>query len=260
MRAAMVAAVKAIAAALHDGRARAGRYRAERGRLMGQQDPRIISYMTLRQAVGYLGVLLPFVLALGNGLALSGGLQQSLSDYYHTGMRGVLVGALCVIGAFLLAYHGYDRWDSLFSNAAGAGAVGVALFPTPPNHPSAAATIAGYFHFAFGTVMFSSLIVMALWLFRKTDPRNTPARPKRVRDIVYLVCGIVMLVSLSLAGIASLPFAAGLSSLDPVFWMESTAVVAFGVSWLIKGQMVLRDQPPLRRRFGAGRRVRVSSR
>lgn len=208
-------------------------------------DPRIISYMTLRQAVGYLGILLPFVLAAGDWLIFRGGLQQSVSNYYYTGMRGVLVGGLCVIGAFLLAYHGYDRWDGLFTNAAGIGAVGVALFPTPPNNPSTRATIVGYFHFAFGTVMFVSLIVIALWLFRKTGPDGGRTRMKQLRDRVYLVCGIVMLVALSFAGIASLPFATALNPINPVFWGEATAIVAFGVSWLVKGQAILRDKQPL---------------
>ena len=201
--------------------------------------------MTLRQAVGYLGILLPALLAAGNWLIFSGGLRQSVSDYYYTGMRGVLVGGLCVIGAFLIAYYGYDRWDKLFTNAAGIGAVGVALFPTPPDNPSARATIVGYFHFGFGALMFSSLIVIALWLFRKTDPNSAPTQVKRIRDRVYLLCGIVMLMSLSLAGIASLPFATGLNNLNPVFWMESTAIIAFGVSWLVKGQAILPDKQPL---------------
>jgi hypothetical protein len=204
-------------------------------------DPRIISYLTLRKAVGYLGMLLPVALLAGNWVIFSGGLQQAVSDYYYTGMRDVLVGGLCVIGAFLLAYHGYDRWDSLFTNAAGVGAVGVALFPTPPDHPSARANIVGDFHFAFGSVMFASLIVIALWLFRKTGPGGR-THAKQIRDTVYLICGLIMLVSLALAGIVSLPFAAGLNSLNPVFWLQAIAIAAFGVSWLVKGQAILADK------------------
>jgi hypothetical protein len=30
--------------------------------------------------------------------------------------------------------------------------------------------------------------------------------------------------------------------LTPVFWLESLAVVAFGVSWLTKGETILKDQ------------------
>jgi hypothetical protein len=217
--------------------------------IMGQAgywDTHLISYLTLRKAVGYVGISLPFVLAAGNRLIFAGGLQQSLSDYFYTGMRGVLVGGLCVIGAFLLAYCGNDRWDGLVTNVTGIGAVGVALCPTPPSHPSFQATIAGYCHYAFGGLLFTGLIVIALWLFRKADPGHRPGPRWQLRDRTYLTCGIVMVVALALAGIASLPFVGtGVSRLDPVFWLESAAIAAFGVSWLVKGQAILRDKQPL---------------
>lgn len=72
-------------------------------------DPRLVSYLTLRKAIGLLGLLLPLILAVGERLIFSRGLRESVSGYYYTGMRGVLVGGLCAIGAFLLAYRGYDR-------------------------------------------------------------------------------------------------------------------------------------------------------
>ena len=31
-------------------------------------------------------------------------------------------------------------------------------------------------------------------------------------------------------------------SLAPIFWLESLAVVAFGVSWLTKGEAILKDE------------------
>jgi hypothetical protein len=33
-----------------------------------------------------------------------------------------------------------------------------------------------------------------------------------------------------------------IKKLDPVFWLESLAVVAFGVSRLTKGEMILKDE------------------
>jgi hypothetical protein len=208
-------------------------------------DPRVMSYMTLRKAVGCVGILLPFVLAGGNWLLFSGRLQQSVSDYFYTGMRGILVGGLCVIGAFLLAYRGHDRWDSRVTNAAGIGAVGVALCPTPPSHPSFDATVAGYCHFAFGALMFTALAVIALWLFRKTGPGHARSPRSQLRDRIYLACGIVMVTSLALTGVATLPLATGLSNLDPVFWLETAATASFGVCWVVKGQAILRDKQPL---------------
>ena len=31
-------------------------------------------------------------------------------------------------------------------------------------------------------------------------------------------------------------------SLDPLFWLESIVIVAFGVSWSVKGEAILRDE------------------
>jgi len=32
-----------------------------------------------------------------------------------------------------------------------------------------------------------------------------------------------------------------LQALDPVFWLETAAVLAFGISWLTKGEAILAD-------------------
>ena len=74
----------------------------------------VISYLTLRKAVGILGIALPFLLAFG-GMLLDRkyGVHSSISGYYYTGMRNVLVGTLCAIGTFMMSYRGYERRDDL---------------------------------------------------------------------------------------------------------------------------------------------------
>ncbi len=69
----------------------------------------IISYLTLRKAIGLLGIALPFVLALGAVFCSRTEIQSSVSSYYHTSMGDVFVGILFVIGFFLLSYRGYER-------------------------------------------------------------------------------------------------------------------------------------------------------
>ena len=60
----------------------------------------VISYLSLRKAIGFIGLLLPVVLALGNLLLGSAGLETSISRYYYTNMGNVFVGSLCAIGTF----------------------------------------------------------------------------------------------------------------------------------------------------------------
>ena len=56
------------------------------------------SYLALRKAVGWIGILLPFILMFGVFLIFKGEIiQESISHYYHTGMGDVFVGALCAV-------------------------------------------------------------------------------------------------------------------------------------------------------------------
>ncbi len=38
------------------------------------------------------------------------------------------------------------------------------------------------------------------------------------------------------------PVSASLKSYHPIFWLETTAILSFGVSWLTKGEAILKDQ------------------
>src|SRR3954465_1447801 len=93
-------------------------------------DGLVVSYMTLRKAIGVLGVALPVVLVAG-GLILFGGhgLQPTISDYYGTPMGDGFGGLLFAIGLFLFSYRGFNWRDELAGKIACAFAVGVALFP-----------------------------------------------------------------------------------------------------------------------------------
>src|SRR5262249_30278534 len=139
------------------------------------RDPGLISYLTLRKFVGLIGISLPFALVIIHTLlAHQAVLLGSVSGYYYTDVRGVLVGSLCAIGVFLFAYHGYNDWDDRLTNAAGVFAIGVALFPTAPVNPSPLARNISYVHLACAGLLFAVLAVIPLWQFPKTDPWKGP--------------------------------------------------------------------------------------
>src|SRR5256885_9844414 len=98
----------------------------------------VISYLSLRKAIGFIGLFLPFVLVLGKILFDSAGLETSISAYYYTKVGNVFVGSLCAIGTFLMSYRGFDLKDQVAGKLGGLFAVTVALFPTSPKDvPSA---------------------------------------------------------------------------------------------------------------------------
>ncbi len=205
-------------------------------------DARLISYLTLRKFIGLIGILLPFALVIINILlARKVVMQGSMSGYYYTDVRGVLVGSLCAIGVFLFAYRGYGGWDDALTDAAGLFAIGVALFPTAPANPSPEARNIGYVHLTFAGSLFAVLAVIALWQFTKTGPGTERTAQKKKRDLVYRICGIVIAVCLVLVPIESLVIGAPIQRFQPLFWLEAVAVVAFGVAWLVKGEAILKD-------------------
>ena len=96
---------------------------------------------------------------------------------------------------------------------------------------------------------------MALFLFTKTGGAAPSAR-KRVRNIVYRVSGITILLAIGLIAVDKLVLGGSWSSgTSFVFWMETVAVTAFGAAWLTKAEVVLKD-----READSGEVVRTSAR
>lgn len=207
----------------------------------GPNDSLVISYLSLRKAIGIIGLALPFALALGKIFFESPGIQASISGYYYTVMRDVFVGSLCAIAVFLMSYRGYERKDEVAGDLAFVFALGVALFPTTPD-TSPVVTAVGALHSLSAACLFLTLAFFALVLFRKTDPNRAPTRRKVQRNTVYTVCGYTILACIVLIAVVGLlSDDSPVKKLDPVFWLESAAVVAFGVSWLTKGEAILTD-------------------
>src|SRR5215510_8115997 len=96
----------------------------------------IISFQTLRKAIGYLGISMPIIVRLGAYYFEGIPSNESISAYYYTVMRDVFVGTLFAIGVFLFCYRGPNTQDNVLTNIAGACAVAIGLFPTEPiYHP-----------------------------------------------------------------------------------------------------------------------------
>lgn len=202
----------------------------------------VFSYLTLRKTIGILGTAFPFLLYFGALIIFGTGIQDSISSYYYTNMGDVFVGTLCVIGFFLFSYKGYEFKDDLAGDLACIFAVGVALFPTMHDGvTSDTERIIAIVHFAFATLFFATLIYFSLYLFTKSDPNEAPTPEKLRRNKLYKICGYAMIVSIALIIVYFiLPDSIKLpiKSRNPVFWLESIAVIAFGISWLTKGEAI----------------------
>lgn len=205
-------------------------------------DAHVLSYMGLRKTVGVIAIALPLVLVFGRWGLAGVGMESSISAYYYTGMRDVLVGSLCAIAMFLLSYKGYERQDDIAGDMACAFALGIALFPTvPAGDPTPAQIVLGRLHAFCAGAFFLTLAYFSLVLFRKGVRHPTPR--KVLRNRVYTVCGWTIVgCVLGLGIVHLLPREAAAHQLNPIFWLEAVGIWAFGWSWFTKGEGILSDQ------------------
>jgi hypothetical protein len=226
------------------------------------------SYVYFRIFIGWIGIVFPFVLLAGRLLFDRAQLLPSISDYnYSYSMRNVFVGGLVAIGMLLIAYK-YERVDNVASTLAGLAAMGVAFFPTTPTPTSPNQTpthnevLVGDAHFAFAIIFFLILAYMALFVFTRPAPplarvfgrksaANQPTPDltprKRTRNHVYVISGIMIVLCLLLLVLVVVPIQgvsipALISGHHPVYWLETLAILAFGASWIVKGEVILKDK------------------
>jgi hypothetical protein len=201
------------------------------------QKPFVLSYLGMRQVAGWVGVILPVAVAIGNW-PRSHALEGSISAYYFTRMGAWFAGSLWVIGFFMGCCRGYDKWDELSGRLAGIFALGVALIPMNICDVKQGWVLyRGWLHWTCAALLFIVLALTSLLLFTRSDMPH-PTGKKARRNAFYRVCGLAMLVCIALIGVLKIAptLAARLDSYKPVFWLEAGAVVSFGVSWLVKGE------------------------
>jgi hypothetical protein len=158
-------------------------------------------------------------------------------------MSGVFVGTLWAIGCFLFSYHGYDRKDDIAGNLACLFAVGVSLFPVAPPEAAGQVKTIGDVHYACAAAFFATLIYFSLFLFVKSSQGPRPLGRKAVRNRMYRGCGWVMAVAI--AGIVIVEKTLGedwTRAHHMVLILETVAISAFGWSWWVKGEAILKDQ------------------
>ena len=92
---------------------------------------------------------------------------------------------------------------------------------------------------------FSTFAFFSLVQFTKTNKPGRMAKPKRTRNLIYKICGWIIVGCIIGIAIASfLPAAVyqKIKFLKPTFTLETIALLAFGFSWLIKGETFFRDK------------------
>lgn len=216
---------------------------------MGQNsvDPIVGTYFNVRQSLGVIALIFPLVLLAG-GFVTEGQVLPSISDYYFSAMRDIVVGALVAIGIFLIAYKGQqsdhrDWIDTLTGFGAGSASIGLALFPNKPHalgietffHAIMDDRISVAIHFLSSFVFLTALTVFCLRIFS----RDAEKQERRI----YWFCGWAIISAGVTATFASFVrafdwFGARLivENSNLIFWLEAIGIWAFCIAWLIKGR------------------------
>ncbi len=217
---------------------------------------KMISYKAMRRNIGILGIALPFLLIIGSAVFYNCcSIQVSISQYYHSGMRDLFVGILAFVAIFLFSYRGYNNLDRISGIIAGLGALGVAFFPSLMfqlsgdclNKCVVSNDWKTIVHLISAFVFFITIALISIFLFTRTSNKEgyIITREKIIRNKVYRICGIIILVSLALIILYKILLMHKypvIDNLRPIFWLETIALIAFGISWLVKGEATLTDK------------------
>lgn len=226
------------------------------GRMERSDNDLVLSFLRVRRAIGILGYFLPTALLIYS-FVFRHPLLPSISAYYYSPMREIVVGTLCATAVFLWSYEGYrprpGEWlsDLAAARAASLGALGVALVPTAPGQPVTCTLsqcvlgfpLAGVLHWLGAGLFFGALALFCLVLFVRGAH---PDAEKAASNSIYRACGWIILAAIgliALIGLSPPAVRAQLMPLRPVFWLESIATFAFATSWMVKGDAM---QPMVR--------------
>lgn len=209
----------------------------------------------IRKLIGTLGLCLPFILLISKGELLA-----SMSHYYYSTLSSLFfIIILSAFALFLISYKGYKKdstseviSDDIITNIGGFAALIVVFVPTccidsnsaiidlicgNENYP-----LFGHKSKAKNVIHLISAAIFILsmgWMSKYKFTRNKDD----VNNKLYRICGNIVFISVGfivlMIILEELKLGKGSWFFKYyVFIFETTAVIPFGISWLIKGKVI----------------------
>lgn len=185
-----------------------------------------VNTIRLRLLVGWFGMLLSWIVAL-----LVGYIPESISATWYTNACTIFMIILGSASLLLISYKGYERQDDVLLSLSGIAGLGICLFPCSiTNSPDKVGTfllrpdISNIIHCTCAFIFFGLLSYNSIFLFTKTSGELT--RKKKIRNIIYRICGVGMLASFLILLLPDFRI--------KIWLVETIALTFFGVSFLTK--------------------------
>lgn len=188
-----------------------------------------INTVRLRALIGWLGMLLPWIVVL-----LIGYFPRSISATWYTNACTVFMIVLGSASVLLISYKGYEKIDDILLTCSGVAGLGICLFPCSiPEVMGNIGTflidcdISNTIHFISAIVFFGLLAYNSFFLFTKGEGEQT--KKKKIRNIIYRVCGVGMIASFAILLLPAFHI--------QVWLTEAIALFFFAISFLTKADI-----------------------
>lgn len=188
-----------------------------------------INTLRLRALIGWLGMLLPWIVVL-----LIGYFPSSISATWYTNACTPFMMILGSASFLLISYKGYDLIDDIVLTCSGIAGMGICLFPCAVDGVCGEVgtfmidvSISNNIHYICALIFFGLMAYNSIFLFTKSSGEMT--NKKRIRNIIYIICGIGMIASFL---ILLLPY-----FYVQVWLVETVALFFFGISFLTKADI-----------------------
>lgn len=196
-----------------------------------------IDTIRLRLMCGWLGMLLPWIVLIIcaiTGCVPGHVFPDSISAtwYYAETVTPFMI-ILGAAGILLMCYRGYTWVDDIINTLTGVFALCICVFPcyngnfTNVGTFQLPADISGWIHNISAALFLLLLTYNVIFLFTKTDGNITDN--KRIRNIIYRVCGVGMLVAMVCLFV--------FSGWAVTWWVEAFALMFFGIAFLTKANV-----------------------
>ena len=188
-----------------------------------------INTLRLRAMIGWLGMLLPWIVVL-----LVQYFPSSISATWYTNACTPFMIILGAASILLICYKGYTMFDDIVLTCSGIAGLFICLFPCAIRGISGEVgtflidiKTSAKIHDASAIVFFGLLSYNSFFLFTKSSGEMT--RNKKIRNIIYRICGIGMIGSFALLLLPDFYI--------KIWLLETIALFFFGISFLTKADI-----------------------